>query len=131
MMTDPISDMLTRVRNGVMARHQRVSMPHSNLKEKILGLMAAEGYIEGVTVENHDGHKSLSVGLRYHKNRRAAIEGIARVSRPGRRVYVGSTDIPTVKNGFGVAVLSTSRGVMTDKTAREQKLGGELLFTLW
>jgi small subunit ribosomal protein S8 len=131
MLTDPISDMLTRLRNGVLARHQRVAVPHSRLKAQILGLLQQEGYLQDVKEEADGAKKSLSVALRYHKDRRAAIEGLARVSRPGRRVYVGHADIPVVKNGFGMAVLSTSRGVMTDKTAREQKLGGELLFTLW
>ncbi|MBZ0116845.1 MAG: 30S ribosomal protein S8 [Sandaracinaceae bacterium] len=130
MMTDPIADMLARVRNAVLARHDRTEMPLSTLKKAIAELLKEEGYISDVRVDD-SGHGKLILFLKYGRDRESAIAGLRRRSRPGRREYVGYTDIPKVHNGMGVAILSTSRGLMTDKTARAQKMGGELLCEVW
>jgi small subunit ribosomal protein S8 len=131
MMTDPIADMLTRIRNGALARHDRVEMPHSGLKERIAHVLKAEGYVDDVRVSEGEGPKTLTVVLRYARDRQSAIDGIRRVSSPGRRVYVRHDLIPRVRSGMGVSILSTSRGVMTDKDARKQRVGGELLCEVW
>jgi small subunit ribosomal protein S8 len=131
MMTDPISDMLARIRNAALARHDRVEMPHSNLKQRIAEVMKAEGYVDDVRTSEGDGKRTLTLVLRYGRDRVCAIDGIRRVSAPGRRVYVRHDLIPRVRSGMGVSILSTSRGVMTDKDARKQKVGGELLCEVW
>ena len=134
MMTDPISDMLTRIRNASLARHDRTEMPHSKLKEHIAGVLKGEGFIDDVRVsEGTDGAgpRTLTLVLRYGRDKSAAIDGIRRVSAPGRRVYVRHDHIPRVRSGMGVSILSTSRGVMTDNQARAQKVGGELLCLVW
>ena len=132
MMTDPIADMLTRIRNAALARHERAEMPHSNLKEHIATVLKGEGYIDDVrTSEADTGPKTLVLVLRYGRDRTSAIDGVRRVSAPGRRVYVRHDRIPRVRSGMGVSILSTSRGVMTDKEARKQRVGGELLCEVW
>jgi small subunit ribosomal protein S8 len=132
MMTDPIADMLTRIRNASMARHERAEMPHSRLKEHVAGVLKSEGYLDDVRVsEGDDGPRTLTVVLRYGRDRQSAIDGIRRVSTPGRRVYVRHDRIDRVCSGMGVSILSTSRGVMTDKEARRQRVGGELLCEVW
>jgi small subunit ribosomal protein S8 len=132
MMTDPIADMLTRIRNGSMARHDRVEMPHSHLKEHVAGVMKAEGYLDDVRVsEGGDGPRVLTLVLRYGHGRQSAIDGVRRVSTPGRRVYVKHDRIGRVCSGMGISILSTSRGVMTDREARRQRVGGELLCEVW
>jgi small subunit ribosomal protein S8 len=132
MMTDPIADMLTRIRNASMARHERAEMPHSRLKEHVAGVLKAEGYLDDVRVsEGDEPQKTLTVVLRYGRDRQAAIDGIRRVSTPGRRVYVRHDRIDRVCSGMGVSILSTSRGVMTDREARRQRVGGELLCEVW
>jgi small subunit ribosomal protein S8 len=132
MMTDPIADMLTRIRNASMARHERAEMPHSRLKEHLAGVLKAEGYLDDVRVSDGDeAQKTLTVVLRYGRDRQSAIDGIRRVSTPGRRVYVRHDRIDRVCSGMGVSILSTSRGVMTDKEARRQRVGGELLCEVW
>jgi small subunit ribosomal protein S8 len=132
MMTDPIADMLTRIRNASMARHERAEMPHSRLKEHLAGVLKAEGYLDDVRVsEGDEVQKTLTVVLRYGRDRQSAIDGIRRVSTPGRRVYVRHDRIDRVCSGMGVSILSTSRGVMTDKEARRQRVGGELLCEVW
>src|SRR5579864_9411660 len=132
MMTDPIADMLTRIRNGSMARHDRVELPHSYLKEHVAGVMKLEGYLDDVRVSEGDtAQKTLTLVLRYGRDRQSAIDGLRRVSTPGRRVYVRHDRIPRVRSGMGVSILSTSRGVMTDKEARRQRVGGELLCEIW
>jgi len=135
MMTDPIADMLTRIRNGAMARHDRVEMPHSLLKEHVGHVLKTEGYIDDVRVSEPDpekgGPRALVLVLRYGRDRQSAIDGVRRVSTPGRRVYVRHDRIPRVRSGMGVSILSTSRGVMTDKEARKQRVGGELLCEVW
>jgi small subunit ribosomal protein S8 len=132
MMTDPIADMLSRIRNAALARHERAEMPHSNLKEHIATVLKGEGFIDDVrTSEAEDGPKTLVLVLRYGRDRSSAIDGVRRVSTPGRRVYVRHDRIPRVVSGMGVSILSTSRGVMTDKEARRQRVGGELLCEIW
>jgi len=131
MMTGPIADMLTRIRNGSMARHERVEMPHSKLKEHVADVLKLEGYVDDVRVSEGEEPKTLVVVLRYGRDRTSAIDGIRRVSTPGRRVYVRHDRISRVVSGMGISILSTSRGVMTDREARRQRVGGELLCEVW
>ena len=131
MMTDPISDMLARIRNGSLSRHDRVEMPHSKLKRNIAEVLKQEGFVDDVRESDGEGKKTLTVVLRYSRDKSSAIDGVRRVSAPGRRVYVRYDRIPRVRSGMGVSILSTSRGVMTDRQAREQKVGGELLCEIW
>jgi small subunit ribosomal protein S8 len=131
MMTDPIADMLTRIRNANMARHDRVELPHSNLKEHVAFVMKAEGYLDDVRASEGEDPKLLTLVLRYGRDRQAAIDGLRRVSTPGRRVYVRHDRIDKVCSGMGISILSTSRGVMTDREARRQRVGGELLCEVW
>ncbi len=131
MMTDPIADMLARLRNAVTARHDRAEMPHSLLKEHIANVLKAEGYVDDVRVADAEGRKRLTLVLRYGHNKQAAIDGISRLSSPGRRLYVRHDRIPRVRSGMGISILSTSRGVMTDRDARKQRVGGELLCAVW
>ena len=131
MMTDPIADMITRIRNGAMARHDRVELPHSRLKEHVAAVMKSEGYLDDVRVSEGEEPKTLTLVLRYGRDRQSAIDGLRRVSTPGRRVYVRHDRIGRVCSGMGISILSTSRGVMTDKEARKQRVGGELLCEVW
>jgi small subunit ribosomal protein S8 len=131
MMTDPIADMLTRIRNAALARHDRCDIPHSHLKEHVAKVLKSEGFLDDVRVSDGEGKKTLSLVMRYGRDRQSAIDGIKRVSAPGRRVYVRHDLIPRVRSGMGISILSTSRGVMTDKQAREQRVGGELLCEVW
>ena len=131
MMTDPVSDMLTRIRNGALARHDRVDMPHSFLKKNIAEVLKAEGFVDDVRESDGEGKKTLTLVLRYGRGKDSAIDGVRRVSAPGRRVYVRFDRIPRVRSGMGISILSTSRGVMTDRQAREQRVGGELLCEVW
>ncbi len=125
-MSDPISDMLTRIRNAQMAENTTVTMPSSKIKAAIAKVLHDEGYVEGFKVVNHDGKATLEIGLKYYADR-PVIENIQRVSRPGLRVYKGSEDIPRVMNGLGIAIVSTSKGLMTDRKARANGIGGEVL----
>lgn len=125
-MSDPISDMLTRIRNAQLAEKTTVTMPSSKLKVAIAQLLQDEGYVEGFKVVDHDGKPTLEIGLKYYADR-PVIETVQRVSRPGLRIYRGSKDIPTVMNGLGIAIVSTSRGLMTDRKARANGIGGEVL----
>ena len=125
-MSDPIADMLTRIRNAQVVEKSDVVMPASKLKVAIAQVLADEGYIEGFKVEPNSGKPQLSIGLKYYAGR-PVIERLERVSRPGLRIYKGRDKIPQVLNGLGVAILSTSRGVMTDRRARTQGVGGEVL----
>ena len=135
MMTDPISDMLSRIRNGALARHDRVEMPHSTLKYALANVLKSEGFIDDVKQSEGEGQRTLTLVLRYGKttqhDKDSAIDGVRRVSAPGRRVYVRFDRIPRVRSGMGISILSTSRGVMADRTAREQRVGGELLCEVW
>jgi small subunit ribosomal protein S8 len=125
-MSDPISDMLTRIRNAQMAEKVTVVMPSSKLKTAIAKVLQDEGYVDGFKVTANDGKPTLEIGLKYYANR-PVIETIQRVSRPGLRVYKGSEDIPKVMNGLGIAIVSTSKGLMTDNKARANGIGGEVL----
>lgn len=125
-MTDPISDMLTRIRNGQKARKRTVSMPASKLKMAVAGVLADEGYIEDVSVEDAGVKRIMSITLKYHEGV-PVIEKISRASRPGLRHYSGAGDLPRVQGGLGVAVVSTSRGVMSDRQARAEGHGGEVI----
>ena len=128
-MTDPISDMLTRIRNAHRALLPTVELPHSKMKESIAGILRKEGYIAEVSVDGK-AIKTLKLKLKYQA-KKSVIEGIKRVSSPGLRRYVGSTEIPRVRGGLGVAIVSTSQGVMSGTEARKSKLGGELLCYVW
>lgn len=130
-MTDPIADLLTRIRNAGMAKHPKMDIPSSNVKVAIAEVLKDLGYIKNFKVINDDLQGVLRLYLKYDEQNTAVIHEITRVSKPGRRVYVGQDDIPRVKNGLGIAILSTSKGVMDDVAARETNLGGELLCTVW
>jgi small subunit ribosomal protein S8 len=125
-MSDPVSDMLTRIRNAQMVGHTEVVMPASRLKAAIAQVLKDEGYIEDFALRDHGVKKELHIGLKYYAGR-PVIERLERVSKPGLRVYKGREDIPRIMNGLGVAILSTSRGVMTDRKARADGVGGEIL----
>ncbi len=129
-MTDPIADMLTRVRNGLSANKVEVSMPSSKVKQSIAQVLKDEGYIEDFAVQDIDGKPVLKITLRYHQGQ-PVIERVKRVSRPGLRVYKGKDELPTVMGGLGVAIVSTSAGVMTDRAARKAGHGGEVLCTVF
>lgn len=126
MMTDPISDMLTRIRNAQLVGKVVVRIPVSRIKTAIAGVLKDEGYIEDFTTVDNDGKPELELTLKYYQGR-AVIEKIQRVSRPGRRVYAGAEDIPNVIGGLGISIISTSRGLMTDRAARKAGVGGEIL----
>src|SRR5712671_7687140 len=128
-MTDPISDMLTRIRNANQALLPAVQMPHSKIKESIAAILKREGYISDFAVEGKFP-RTIKVKLKY-QGKKSVIEGLKRVSTPGLRRYVGATDIPRVRGGLGVAVVSTSEGLMTDTQARKKNVGGELLCYVW
>lgn len=133
MNSDPIADMLARLRNAALARHEVTRMPASKLKLAIAELLKAEGYVADVRQEElgDSVQPTLTVTLKYGRDRSCAFGGIKRVSRPGRRVYVGHEDIPRVLSGLGVSIISTSQGVLTDKEARRRRVGGELLCEVW
>ena len=130
-MTDPIADMLTRVRNANSAHHDVVSMPFSKLKSNIADILKSEGYIAGWRVEDAEVGKTLTIDLKYGPNRERSISGVRRVSKPGLRVYAKSTNLPRVLGGLGVAIISTSSGLLTDRQAARQGVGGEVLAYVW
>ena len=130
-MTDPVADLLTRVRNANSAYHETVSMPNSKLKSHIAEILKLEGYIGGWKVEDARVGKTLTIDLKYGPNRERSIAGIKRVSKPGLRVYAKSTEIPRVLGGLGVAILSTSSGLLTDRQASKKGVGGEVLAYVW
>ena len=132
-MTDPIADMLTRVRNANTAMHDTVRMPSSKLKEALAGILQKEGYIEGFSVQDDPGRpgRVLEIRMKYTPERARTISGIRRISKPGLRVYTKADRLPRVLGGLGVAVLSTSQGLMTDREARERRVGGEILCYVW
>ncbi|MBI2963488.1 MAG: 30S ribosomal protein S8 [Deltaproteobacteria bacterium] len=131
MMTDPIADLLTRIRNANRARKDWAEMPWSKLKEGIARVLVDEGFLREVAVAEKDGAKILRVALKYDEFRRPVLTGIRRVSRPSLRVYVGTREIPTIRKGLGVSVLSTPKGVVADRVARKEKVGGEVLCSVW
>lgn len=131
MYTDPVADMLTRIRNANLALHPEVSMPASKLKEEIAKILSSEGFVDGYKVEEARVGRKLTLRLRYSQNRSPVLHGLQRISRPGKRVYSGATDIPRVLGGIGVSIVSTSQGLLTDREARRRKVGGELLCKVW
>ena len=137
-MTDPISDMLARLRNAVSAKHARVDMPASKLKAEIARILQDEGYIQGFRIVEEPAEKSgrqprqvIRVFLKYGPHGEKVMTGLERISRPGRRVYLGAEDVPTVLGGLGTSILTTSRGVMTGRAARKAGVGGEVLCNVW
>ncbi len=134
MHTDPIADLLTRIRNALMVGHATVSAPHSKLKLEVTRVLKEEGYIENYTEGGEEGKPTITIELKYYGKRRVrqpVISEIKRISTPGRRVYVGKTEIPWVLSGMGIAIMSTPKGVMTGAQARRQGLGGEVLATVY
>lgn len=131
MMTDPIADMLTRVRNGSDAKHDSVDIPASNIKKQLAEILVDEGFVKGYDVIEDGKQGIIRVDLKFGLNNEKVISGIKRISKPGLRVYVKSDEIPRVLGGLGIAILSTSKGVMTDKTARQEGIGGEVLCYVW
>ena len=131
MLTDPIADMLTRIRNGGKARLLRVQLPESRMKREIARVLYERGYIDGFTSDGDPKKPKLSIDIRYNERSQPIIERIERVSKPGCRVYVGSGDIPTIRNGLGMAILSTPKGILTGEEAREAHVGGEILAKIW
>ena len=130
-MTDPIADMLTRIRNAGLAKHQKLDIPSSNLKVAVATVLRDLGYIKNFKTISDNKQGVLRIYLKFDDDNRHVIHEIKRISTPGRRVYVGKDEIPMVKNGLGCAILSTSRGVLADATAREVQVGGEILCTVW
>ena len=130
-MTDPIADMLTRLRNANAAYHETVSMPHSKLKANVAKILEAEGYILGSSVADAEVGKTLTLQLKYGPNRERSLAGVKRISKPGLRVYAKSTNLPRVLGGLGVAILSTSSGLLTDRQAEKKGVGGEVLAFVW
>lgn len=130
-MTDPIADLLTRIRNASMAKLQKVDIPSSNLKVSLANVLKAEGFIKNFKVIADNKQGVLRVYLRYIDEKEPVIKEIKRISKPGSRVYVGCEDIPSVKSGMGIAILSTSKGILTDRNAREAGVGGEVVCTVW
>ena len=131
MMTDPIADMLTRVRNAIQAGHDQVSMPASKTKREIARILREEGYVRGFESIDEGPQGRIDIELKYVGDRQSAITVLKRVSSPGLRVYCNKTTLPVVLNGLGIAVISTSRGVLTDRQCREQGVGGEVLCEVW
>lgn len=129
--TDPIADMLTRIRNALIAKHDVVDIPASNTKKAIAQILLSEGYIKGYELMENGVQKTIRVNLKYGPNKQRVIVGLKRISRPGLRVYARKDQIPKVLGGLGIAVMSTPRGVMTDKEARKQAVGGEVLAYVW
>ena len=128
---DPIADMLTRIRNGLIARHDAVTMPASNMKKAIAKILLDEGYIKSVDYVDDGLQGQIKIVLKYVQGRESIIKGLKRISKPGLRVYARSSEIPKVLGGLGIAIISTSKGVMTDKEARNAGVGGEVLAYIW
>ena len=130
-MTDPVADMLTRIRNALQAAHEIVNIPSSTLKINLANLLKSEGYIKNLRIISDGQHRYIRVFLKFDKNGIPVIEGLKRISKPSCRVYAGYNEIPEVLNGYGVNIVSTSKGIMTDREARKQKVGGEILCAVW
>ena len=129
--TDPIADMLTRIRNAGAARHATVEVPASSMKKAIAQIMLDEGYIKAFEIVDNGTQGTIKITLKYNANKEKAISGLRRVSKPGLRVYAGADELPQVLRGLGIAIISTSKGVMTDKEARKLHIGGEVLAFVW
>ena len=130
-MSDVIADMLTRIRNASNAKHATVDIPASNMKKSIADILVAEGYVKGYQVIEDGKQGTIRVTLKYTAGKQKVIRGLRRVSKPGLRIYAGYEDMPKVMNGLGIAIVSTSKGLMTDKQARAEKIGGEVLAFVW
>lgn len=130
MMTDPIADMLSRIRNSNMRKHDSVQIPSSNMKKSLAQILLDEGYIRGYNVTEDDKQGMITIDLKYVEDERT-ISGLKRISKPGRRVYVRANEVPNVLGGLGIAILSTSHGIMTDKQARKEGVGGEVVCYVW
>ena len=130
-MTDPISDLLTRIRNALMARHAIVNVPASRMKLEIVKILKDEGYVDNFKIVEDAHQGQIAIDLKYGHEGRRAITGLERVSKPGRRIYAGKDEIPDVLNGLGITIVSTSKGVMTGKTCRDRGVGGEVLCNVW
>ena len=130
-MTDPVADMLTRIRNAMQAAHEMVNIPSSTLKINLANVLKSEGYIKNLRIISDGRHRYIRVFLKFDKNGIPVIEGLKRISKPSCRVYAGYNEIPEVLNGYGVNIVSTSKGIMTDREARKQKVGGEILCAVW
>ena len=131
LVTDPIADMLTRIRNALIVKHDTVDVPVSVMKLAIADILLNEGYIKGYTVGGEGVQKMMTITLKYGANRQKVITGLKRISKPGLRVYAGADELPRVLKGLGIAIISTSKGVMTDKQARKEHVGGEVLAFIW
>ena len=131
MMTDPVGDMLTRIRNAGMARHNETRCPASKIKRAVATVLQNAGFLGEIRIEAEGGHAYIVMEIRYDDQGRAMIDGIRRISKPGRRVYVRKDEVPKVRHGLGVAVLSTSKGILSDADAREQAVGGEVICEVW
>ena len=129
--TDPIADLLTRIRNALTARHDTVSVPSSKMKKAIADILVEEGYVKSAEIGDDNGHPVINIVLKYGNKYERVITNLKRISKPGLRVYCGYEDLPKVLCGLGIAIISTSKGVMTDKQARAQKVGGEVLAYVW
>ncbi len=129
--TDPIADMLTRIRNALTAKHESVLVPASKMKKAIAEVLYQEGYIKGYTIIEDGAHSTIKIDLKYGANNENVISGLKRISKPGLRVYAKKDQIPRVLGGLGIAIISTSKGVMTDKKARQEGVGGEVLCYIW
>lgn len=131
MMTDPIADMLTRIRNGNKANHKKITVPSSNEKKAIAQILLDEGFITGFNVEEDGKQGILTIDLKYTENGEKVISGLRRISKPGLRVYVKANEVPKVLNGLGTAIISTSKGLLTDRAARSENVGGEVICYVW
>ena len=129
--TDPIADMLTRIRNAITAKHDKVLVPASNMKKAIAQILLDEGYIRAVDVKNDGVQDMMTLTLKYGVGKTNVIRGLKRISKPGLRIYAGKDELPKVRGGLGIAIISTSQGVMTDKNARSKGVGGEVLAYIW
>ena len=130
-MTDPVADFLTRIRNALTARHERLDMPSSKVKVALARILKEEGYIKNFKVIKDNKQGVLRIFLKYNDENKPVIKGLKRVSRPGRRLYMGAKDLPPVLSGLGVGIISTSRGIVTDREARRQNVGGEMMCSVW
>ncbi|MBR4435722.1 MAG: 30S ribosomal protein S8 [Clostridia bacterium] len=131
LVTDPIADMLTRIRNALIVKHDTVEVPVSNMKLAIADILVNEGYIKSYIVKDEGVEKMMNITLKYGPNRQKVITGLKRISKPGLRVYARKDNLPKVLNGLGIAIISTSKGIMTDREARKQGVGGEVLAYIW
>ena len=131
LVTDPIADMLTRIRNALIVKHDTVEVPSSVMKRAIADILLSEGYIKGYTINEEGVEPMMTITLKYGTNRQRVITGLKRISKPGLRVYTRKDNIPKVLNGLGIAIISTSKGIMTDREARKQGVGGEVLAYVW